>query len=93
MKRFATILIAGCAAAVVATGCSSTIINAGGDTTCKDFNAADEKKQDDAVTKMLKDAKGIDPTGLEVSGTRIAVLAYCKTLGTADTKISEAPHA
>lgn len=74
-------------------GCSaSQVINTGGDTKCKDFAEQDEKKQDDEITKMLKDKSGTDPTGLEISATRLSVSAYCKTLGKPDSKISEAPH-
>ena len=92
MKRLTMILATGAAAAALATGCSSTIVNTGGDTTCKDFNAQDDSKQGDAVTKMLKDEKGADPSNLEITATRVAVSTYCKTLGTPDTKIKDAPH-
>jgi acid stress chaperone HdeA len=93
MKRFTTMLMTGLAAAALASACSSTVVNQGGDTTCKDFNTAEEQKQNDAVSKMLKDEKGADPTNLEITGTRLAVSTYCQTLGTEETKISEAPHA
>jgi len=92
MIRFTTMLAAGLTAAALVSGCSSTIINQGGDTSCKDFKAADEKKQNDAVSKMLKDSKGVDPTSLEISGTRLSVQTYCGTVATEDTKISQAPH-
>ncbi len=75
------------------SACSaSEVVNTGGDTKCKDFTAQDEKKQDDEVSKMLKDKSGADPSNLEISATRASVVAYCKTLGTPDSKISEAPH-
>ncbi len=80
----ATLLFSGCSA--------SQIINTGGDTKCKDFTTQDEKKQNDEITKMLKDKSGADPSNLEISATRLSVMTYCKTIGTPDTKISEAPH-
>jgi acid stress chaperone HdeA len=84
------------AAAIVTllfSGCSaSEVINTGGDTKCKDFNTQDEKKQNDEVTKMLKDKSGVQPTNLEISATRLSASTYCQTLGTPDTKISQAPH-
>lgn len=75
------------------SGCSaSQVINTGGDTKCKDFVSQDEKKQDDEISKMLKDKSGADPSALEISATRLSVTTYCKTVGTPDSKISEAPH-
>ena len=50
------------------------------------------KKQNDEVTKMLKDKSGVQPTNLEISATRLSASTYCQTLGTPDTKISQAPH-
>jgi acid stress chaperone HdeA len=67
-------------------------MNTGGDTRCKDFIEQDEKKQDDEISKMLKDKSGADPSNLEISATRLSVSTYCKTVGTPDSKISEAPH-
>jgi len=52
----------------------------------------DEKTQDDAVAKMLKDEKGTDAAQLEITGTRVAVQAFCQTAGKQDSKIKEAPH-
>lgn len=79
--------------ALLFTGCSaSKVINTGGDTKCKDFVTQDEKKQDEEISKMLKDKSGADPASLEISATRLSVSTYCKTLGTPDSKISEAPH-
>ncbi len=92
MIRLATMLATGLAAAALFSGCSSTVINQGGDTSCKDFVAAEEKKHNDAVSKMLKDSKGVDPSSLEISGTRLSVQTYCQTVATPDTKISQAPH-
>jgi acid stress chaperone HdeA len=80
----ATFLFSGCSA--------SEVINTGGDTKCKDFTTQDEKKQNDEVTKMLKDKSGVQPTNLEISATRLSASTYCQTLGTPDTKISQAPH-
>ncbi|OBG32611.1 MULTISPECIES: hypothetical protein [Mycolicibacter] len=78
---------------LLSSGCSaSQVINTGGDTKCQDFVDQDEKKQDDEITKMLKDKSGADPSSLEISATRLSVSTYCKTLGKPDSKISEAPH-
>jgi acid stress chaperone HdeA len=78
---------------LVSSGCSaSKVINTGGDTRCKDFVEQDEKKQDDEISKMLKDKSGADPSNLEISATRLSVSTYCKTVGSPDSKISEAPH-
>jgi acid stress chaperone HdeA len=80
-------------AVLLSSACSvSQIINTGGDTKCKDFITQDEKKQNDEVSKMLKDRHGSDPSNLEISATRLSALAYCQTVGKPDTKISEAPH-
>lgn len=93
MKRIVYSVLAASAATAVISGCSaSEVINTGGDTKCKDFVTQDEKKQNDEVSKMLKDSSGKDPTNLEITATKTSVLLYCKTLGTQDTKISEAPH-
>jgi acid stress chaperone HdeA len=75
------------------SGCSaSEIINTGGDTKCKDFTTQDEKKQNEEVSKMLKDKSGADPSSIEISATKLSVMAYCQSLGTPDSKISQAPH-
>ena len=80
-------------AALLLSGCSaSQILNTGGDTKCKDFTTQDEKKQNDEVTKMLKDKSGADPTNLELTATRLSAATWCQTLGKPDSKISEAPH-
>lgn len=80
------------AAGTLVTGCSGTLVNKGGDTTCNDFTAADEKTQNEAINKMLKDEGKNEPSNLELSATRAAVTGYCKTLGTPDTPIKQAPH-
>ena len=91
MKR--TVAAAVAIAALLLNGCSaSQIINTGGDTKCSDFKGQDEKKQDSEVSKMLKDKSGAEPSNLEVSATRASALLYCQTVGTPDSKISDAPH-
>jgi acid stress chaperone HdeA len=91
MKR--TVAAAIAIAALLISGCSaSQIINTGGDTKCSDFKGQDEKKQDSEISKMLKDKSGNEPNNLEVSATRASALIYCQTIGTPDSKISDAPH-
>ena len=91
MKRTMATAIA--IAGLLLTGCSaSQIINTGGDTKCSDFKGQDEKKQDSEVSKMLNDKSGNEPSNLEVSATRTSALLYCQTVGTPDSKISDAPH-
>jgi acid stress chaperone HdeA len=91
MKRTGAAVIA--IAALLLSGCSaSQIINTGGDTKCKDFKTQDEKKQDSEISAMLKDKSGNEPNNLEVSATRASALIYCQTIGTPDSKISDAPH-
>jgi len=91
MKRTGAAAIA--IVALLLSGCSaSQIINTGGDTKCKDFKAQDEKKQDSEISAMLKDKSGNEPNNLEVSATRASALIYCHTIGTPDSKISDAPH-
>ncbi len=93
MKRLVYPILEASAAAVVMSGCSaSEIVNTGGDTKCKDFLTQEEQKQNDEVSKMLKDSSGKDPTNLEITATKTSVTLYCQTLGKEDTKISEAPH-
>ncbi len=91
MKQTPLAMVA--AAVLLFSACSaSQVINTGGDTKCKDFTTQDEKKQNDEVSKMLKDKSGADPTNLEISATRLSAMTYCQTVGKPDTKISEAPH-
>ncbi len=91
MKRIPIAAIA--IATLLFSGCSaSQIVNTGGDTKCKDFTTQDEKKQNDEVTKMLKDKTGADPSSLQISATRASAQVYCQTVGTPDSKISDAPH-
>jgi acid stress chaperone HdeA len=92
MKRTVGAAIA--IAAILLSGCSpSQIINTGGDTKCKDFKTQDEKKQDSEVSKMLKDRSGSEPNNLQLKATRASALFFCQTMGTPDSKISDAPHA
>ena len=90
MKKLASVLMSGLAAGVVLVGCTPEVT--GGDTKCKDFVGADEKTQNEAVNKMIKDRKGADPSSLEVSGTRASALAWCQTVGQQDAPIKNAPH-
>lgn len=91
MKQLAAATVA--VAALLSGACSaSQVINTGGDTKCKDFTTQDEKKQNDEVSKMLKDKSGADPTSMEISATRLSATTWCQTLGKPDSKISEAPH-
>jgi acid stress chaperone HdeA len=91
MKQIAAAAIA--IAALLLSGCSaSEVINTGGDTKCKDFTGQDEKKQNDEITKMLKDRGGADPNNLQISVTRASVTLFCQAAGTPDSKISDAPH-
>ena len=91
MKQIAAATIA--IAMLLFSGCSaSQVINTGGDTKCKDFTTQDEKKQNEEISKMLKDKSGAEPNNLEISATRFSALTYCQTAGKQDSKISEAPH-
>jgi acid stress chaperone HdeA len=91
MKR--TVATATAIAALLLSSCSaSQILNTGGDTKCKDFTTQDEKKQDQEISKMLKDKSGAEPSNLEITATRVSAAAYCQTIGKPDSKISEAPH-
>jgi acid stress chaperone HdeA len=91
MKR--TVAAAIAIAALLLSGCSaSQILNTGGDTKCKDFTTQDEKKQDQEISKMLKDKSGAEPSNLEITATRVSAATYCQTVGKPDSKISEAPH-
>lgn len=92
MNRWTTMLATALTATALLTGCSGTVLNKGGDTTCQDFTAADEKTQNETLNKMLKDEGKNAPSNIELSATRAAVVGYCKTLGSPDTPISKAPH-
>lgn len=91
MKR--TVAAAIAVAALLISGCSpSQVINTGGDTKCSDFVKQDENKQNSEISKMLKDKSGAEPNNLEITTTRMSAATWCGTLGTPDSKISEAPH-
>lgn len=93
MKRLATTIGAAfAAAAFLLSGCSAIneITEKGGDTTCKEFNAADAAKQESAVAAMLKKKEGTEAPHLELAATKLGVQAYCKTIGKDSSKISEA---
>ena len=93
MKQIVYCVLAASAVATATSGCSaSEIVNTGGDTKCKDFLTQDEKKQNDEVSKMLKDKSGQDPANLEITATKASVTIYCQAVGKEDTKISDAPH-
>lgn len=78
-----TVLLGGCSAV-------EKVTNKGGDTTCKEFNGHNDQKQRSEVSKMLQDRKGDEPSNLELSGTQVAVSAFCKTIGKDSDKISRA---
>lgn len=92
-KRFslAAVTVVACAT-VLLGGCSAVdkVINKGGDTTCGEFNGHTDEKQRSEISKMLKDKKGGEPSNLELSGTQVAVSAFCKTIGKDSDKISRA---
>ena len=90
MKRSAGVVVSSVIAGLMLVGCSPAV--QGGDTKCKDFSSADEKTQNEAITKMLKDQGKNEPANLELAGTRLSVQTYCQTAGTQDSRISEAPH-
>jgi acid stress chaperone HdeA len=91
MKSIATATIA--ITVLVLSGCSaSQVINTGGNTKCRDFTTQDENKQNEEISKMLKDKSGAEPNNLEISATRLSATTYCQTVGKPDSKISEAPH-
>lgn len=88
MRRSVTAVVLG--AGVFVAGCSPAYT--GAETTCKNFLGADTAAQTSAVAKMLKDERGHEASNLEITGTRVAVQAYCQTAGTPDSKIKQAPH-
>nr|WP_041781794.1 hypothetical protein [Mycolicibacterium chubuense] len=92
MKRSMMFLASTAAAAsVLLSGCSG-VTNKGGDTTCKDFQGADEKSQNESITKMLKDEGKNEPSNAELTGTRLSITTFCQTAGKQDSTIKEAPH-
>lgn len=91
MRALKGLAVAGAAVVLTVTGCSK-VINEGGDTTCKTYLSQDDGKQTDVVKKMLKDEGKGDPAELEVTAARTAATTYCKTLGSDNSKIKDAPH-
>ncbi|SHV92396.1 Uncharacterised protein [Mycobacteroides abscessus subsp. abscessus] len=83
-------MVSGVVAALALVGCSPAV--QGGDTKCKDFVGADEKTQNQAVNKMIKDRKSAEPSSLEVTGQRVSALAWCQTVAGQDAPIKDAPH-
>lgn len=92
--KCATMVMSVLASAAVLSGCSQIqeVTNDGGDTTCQDFQAADEKTQNDAITKMLTDEGKSEPANAELAGTRLSITAFCQTVGKPESTIKEAPH-
>ena len=86
------IVMSGLAAAALATGCSSAVVNQGGDTSCKDFNGFDEAKQNETITTMLTDEGKNEPSNLELAAVRASITTYCQTVGTPESKVSQAPR-
>lgn len=90
MKVMTSAMAAGFAVATLLSGCGAKV--EGGDTSCKDYMAANDADQQTAVSKMLKDEKGTDAAQLEITGTKLSVQTFCQTAGKEDSKIKEAPH-
>jgi acid stress chaperone HdeA len=90
VKVLTSVAAAGLTIGALLSGCGAKA--EGGDTSCKDFLAANDSDQQTAVNKMLKDEKGTDPAQLEITGTRLSVQTFCQTSGKQDSKIKEAPH-
>ena len=91
MMRMQMILASGVAAATLLTGRSTAMMDSVVDTTCKDFTAADEKRQNETITKMSTDeGRARRRTWNLPEPDRRADL--CQPVGTPDSKISHAPH-
>jgi acid stress chaperone HdeA len=90
ISSLTSIVAAGVAMGALLSGCGAKV--EGGDTTCKDYLAANDADQQTAVSKMLKDEKGTDAAQLEITGTKVSVQTFCQTAGKEDSKIKEAPH-
>lgn len=90
MKAMTGIAAVGIAVGTLLSGCGAKV--EGGDTTCKDYLAANDADQQTAVSKMLKDEKGADATQLEITATKLSVGTFCQTAGKEDSTIKEAPH-
>jgi acid stress chaperone HdeA len=85
-----SVLAAGVMFGALVSGCGAKV--EGGDTSCKDYMAANDADQQTAVSKMLKDEKGTDAAQLEITGTKLSVQTFCQTAGKEDSTIKEAPH-
>lgn len=94
MKRAQWVAISVLASAAVLSGCSQIeeVTNQGGDTTCKDYLAADEASQNESIAKMLTDEGKSEPSNAELAGTRLSITTYCQTVGQPDSTIKQAPH-
>jgi len=90
MSVTTSVLAAGVMLGALVSGCGAKV--EGGDTSCKDYMAANDADQQTAVSKMLKDEKGTDAAQLEITGTKLSVQTFCQTAGKEDSKIKEAPH-
>jgi acid stress chaperone HdeA len=90
MTVMTSVAAASLAFGALVTGCGAKV--EGGDTSCKDYMAANDSDQQTAVSKMLKDEKGTDAAQLEITGTKLSVQTFCQTAGKEDSKIKEAPH-
>jgi acid stress chaperone HdeA len=90
IKVTTSVLAAGVVLGAMVSGCGAKA--EGGDTSCKDYTAANDADQQTAVSKMLKDEKGTDAAQLEITGTKLSVQTFCQTAGKQDSKIKEAPH-
>jgi acid stress chaperone HdeA len=90
MKVMTGVMAAGLTFGALLSGCGAKV--EGGDTSCKDYLAANDADQQTAVSKMLKDEKGTDAAQLEITGTKLSVGTFCQTAGKEDSKIKEAPH-
>lgn len=91
MTHAKVLLMSALAATAVLSGCSQ-VTNDGGDTTCADFQSAEEKDQNEAITKMLTDEGKNEPSNAELTGTRLSISTFCQTVGKQDSTIKEAPH-
>lgn len=89
MRRLGGVVAAVLAAATFGLGGCSGLVNKGGDTTCEEFKTQDADKQKSEVSAMLKKRKGQQPSNGEITATRLAAEAFCKTIGKDSSKIKE----
>ncbi len=90
MMVMTSVVAAGLTCGALLSGCGAKV--EGGDTSCKEYLAANDADQQTAVSKMLKDEKGTDAAQLVITGTKLSVQTFCQTAGKEDSKIKEAPH-